>query len=623
MSRTTIVCLFVLLFCPVALFAQDTDDRLKADMGLTQMKPLYPLPGSEITDTRPMITVDLSGLESPVAPSTVIVLINGSDVTQKADINPSYILFQPPADLPPGSYEVRATAQNVNGQAVEPLGWKFFIKGVAPSREAEEGDRTTGNLDISNDFVFADYTPQSGFDITSIFEEKEGSKLNVDFNFTNISEGRTIIGAYNRKTRSYTGQTIDKGRYYYFNTHFDAVMGNYWLDLSDLTVAGTEMLGMKIDKRDGPWKFQFFSGRSQDPSTSGTFKQVTNGLTGSYDWGNRGSTHITLLSAYELDRGGTAAVNVPARDEIISVRHEQDVTENVSAALEAAHNIRKPQTGGASRNDAYKFLITGVANTVSGEIELYSIPKDYVPVAEGSSQTLNSNRKGYRAQGDYEVTDWLGMGAEYEEYDAEATVSAAQETVKYSSGYVTVSTDVMPALTFRRSKLTSSQGTTSESDSVSMFLLAPATFVFPSARLSISWQDVNFTAPTMLTNSKVWLFSVNTPLTRFLDLSAYYSTSDLTTSLTATATNQKNMSLGLNWRIMPDKLVWSGKYELLKNTGASSDNRKKQILSSFNYQATQEYALIFSTDFVSYSDVVNPAFTYDQSIWRTGVEWDF
>lgn len=619
--RIHLVLLFLLLFPCVAL--AQTGDRLKADMGLTQMKPMYPLPGSEITDTRPMITIDLSGLETPVSPSTVIMLVNGSDVTQKADINPSYILFQPITDLPPGSYEVRVTAQNVNGQAVEPLGWKFVIKGAAPSRQAEDGDRTTGNLNISNDFVFADYSPQNAFDITSIFEEKEGSKLNVDFNFTNISEGRTVIGSYNRKTRSYTGQSQDKWRYYYLNTHFDAVAGNYWLDLSDLTVAGTEMLGVKIDKRDGPWKFQFFSGRSQDPSTSGGFKQVTSGMRGDYEWSQRSRTLVTLLSAYELDRGETTATNVPARDDIISVRHEVDASNNVSATLEVAHNIRKPQTGGASRNDAYKFLITGVANAVSGEIEVYNIPRDFVPVAEGSSRTLNSNREGFRAQADYSVTEWLDTGVEYEEYDADASLSTAAESVRYGNGYVTISTDVMPALTFRRSKLTSSQGTTSESDSVSMFLLAPATFVFPAARLNVSWQDVDFTAPALSTNSRVWLFSVNTPLTSTLDLSAYYSTSDLTTSLTATATNQKNMSLGLNWRIIPDRLVWSGKYELLKNTGASSDNRKKQVLSSFNYQTTQDYALTLSTDFVSYSDAVNPAFTYDQNIWRTGVEWDF
>ncbi len=299
-----------IIFAGTVAAQTPTDERLKDEMGLKRLRVVYPEAGAALTETRPAIAVDASSLEIPLDPKTVIVTFNGTDVTENADINAAYIIYEPPAPLPTGDYEVRITAKNIEQADIEPLSWTFSVGAAAaapvqaPEQPSlEKKDNTTGKLSVSTDYITAIYTPQPNIDISQLFAEKEGMKLNSDLSFANTSEGRTLIGSYHRETQYYTDIEIDKGRLNYYDANFKATLGSFWTAYSDLTIIGAEMNGAMFEKEDGPFKLQLFSGRTQDPSTSGTFKQNTTGLRGAYAWGKRNTTTVTLLSAYEKDDG--------------------------------------------------------------------------------------------------------------------------------------------------------------------------------------------------------------------------------------------------------------------------------------------------------------------------------
>jgi len=66
---------------------------LKDQMGVKRFKVVYPEDGSVVKETKPGIAVDASALETPVDPKTVVLTLNGTDVTADADINAAYILY--------------------------------------------------------------------------------------------------------------------------------------------------------------------------------------------------------------------------------------------------------------------------------------------------------------------------------------------------------------------------------------------------------------------------------------------------------------------------------------------------------------------------------------------------
>jgi len=614
-----------LLFTASAFSQTDTDRRLKDEMGLTRMTAAYPAPGARINETTPMIAADASNLAVPMDPTSARIFLNGADVTDNAEITQAYIVYQPADPLRAGQYDVRITAKDMNKNDIEPLSWSFFIgssgaAGAGGLTAVSNEDNTSGRVSISTDYVTAAYVPQSSLDVSQIFKEKEGMKFNTDLSFANSSSGRTLVGTIHRETQYYTDIEIDKVRLNYNDDNFSAVLGNAWFSLSDLTVLGTELAGMRVDRRDGPWGLTVFSGRTQDPSTSGTFKQMTSGLRGSYDWNKKNTSYITALTAVEKDDEEHALSGTPSRDALIGGMHEYKITQDLTASFEGVLNTHRfKDTAESQHSGAWRAALTGSLKDFSGEAEAYDIGADFLPIAEGSSKYLKSDRKGYRAKGSYKVTEFLTTGGEYEQYDTRST----DITTKRGNAFVTVNYEMLQALTYRKSKLVSN-GTVSESDGVTATLLLPPTKVFTETRLGGVWQNNTYTGSGVVTDTTVNMFSLSTSFKDILSLSAGYgiSDSDSLTVSTATGANSKNKNLyvSLGWNIIPFKLMWTGRYEMSENTGTSVDNSEKWYKTGLKYAFDKTYSMNLSYENGKYSDTVTPVYDYSQDIIRTGLE---
>lgn len=612
------LCCFLLL-ASLAAAQTATGDRLKDEMGLLRLQVVYPQPGETIEPGQPMISADASHLETPLDPQTVVVVLNGAEVTDNAEIAPSYIVYQPMEPLPAGRYEVRIMAKNVKREDIEPLAWTFTVAGEGPQPAAgPQADNTSGRLIFSSDYIDADYTPQSAVQVPDLFREKEGSKLNVDFNFSNISEGRTILAAYRRETQYYTDVELDKARMNYFDSNFSAALGHFWFRLTPLTVMGTELAGMRIDKQYGRWTLTGFGGRTQDPSTGGTFKQSAGGVSAAFAWDKRNTTHLTSLAAWEYDDPFFAQASTPARDEIASLFHEYRHSDNVLANIELATNMRREQGSAADHDGAFRLYAMANGDMHTFEAEAYRIDENFLPIAEGSARFLKSDRDGYRVKASVRPWDPVNIGGEYEEYDIAST---GQDTRRHNA-FVSISHGALQSLTWRTGQL-KSNGTVSDTDGVAAIVVIPASGNFTETRIAAGWQNIDYSGTGILTDTTVVTASINTWYRDRLGFSTSYSITDSDNILAVTSTKSKNLALGLNWNIIPFKLMWTGRYERLDNSGSSVGNEEERIRTTVKYTVDKTYAWNFGYDRINYDDSVSPVYTYDQHIFRTGMEMNF
>lgn len=625
----TIIALAVLVIgtCQAEAQTPDTEEIVKDEMGIKRLKAVYPPPGGVVQERLVMIAADASSLESPLDPNTVTVTLDGADVTESAEITAAYVVYETPEPLSTGRHEVRITAKDVERRRIEPLSWTFTVatdvKPAAtgdqvPLETQEQRDNTRGRLDVSTDYVTAEYVPQSAIDVSDLFREKEGMKLNIDLSFSNTSEGRTIIGSYHRNTQYYTDIEQDKGQLRYSDSNFSSQLGYFWLKYSDLTVLGTELGGALLEKEINSWKLAAFAGRTQDPSTSGTFKQNAGGIRGAYSWSDRNTTTLTLITAEEKYDPVFAQSANPARDRIASIRHDLAYNGNLSAYLEMAVNERQERGNAAAKDEAIKFAAQGNYTDLRGRIEVYSIGDNYLPIAEGSAKFLETDREGYLVSGDWKAAKRITAGGEYEEYDE----LSSDETTRRNNAFVAVSLSDTASVTYRKRKLTRN-GTESQSDAVNARFTLPATSMFAETRVVAGWQDIDYSSPLALSNTVVRMLALNTSFRDILQVSLSHSVSDTSDLRNNTDTENKNFALGLNWNIIPFKLMWIGRYEISDNSGHNVDNEETRIKTTIKYVIDPVYTLNLGAEWVDYVNAESPDLDYDQAIVRSGVEWKF
>ncbi len=640
---TTIMLMALALFSAPAV-ARDTDAINKEELGLLKLVAVYPEPGSIISDKLPMITADASSLESHVDTNSVKVFLNGADVTSDSEIAPTYIVYQPPTPLTDGIYEVRISASNIAGNTIEPLTWTFTIGTGTPRQQtpdqpaeiSEPTDNTTGRLSFSVDSVSAFFTPNNAVDTTQLFREKEGAKFNTDLTFTNSSDSRTITGTFHRETQDYTDVEQDRGRLNYYGTNYSAALGYFWFSLSDLTITGTELAGLSVDKTYGRWDYTFFAGRTQDPSSGSATRQNALGTKAAFNWNQNNTTAATFVQSRDSDKddsyltNGTAA---PETNSITAIMHTFSLDKNWKFSLEEAHASRNPRDGSRTGDFASRFTFQGNATryTVSGEA--YNIGANYLPVSEGGSKYLKSNREGFKIKLDTKRISIFNAGGEYESYDTDETTSAQALSTERSTAFIAISSGILQTLSVRKSYLTSG-GVLSDTDSdttgVNAVILLPSYGVMAETRISAGWQTINYSilyssAAYTDTETEVLNLGLSTAYKDILSFSSSYSDSDsdILSSGTPRKSRNRNYNFGLNWNIIPFKFFAASRYEIVRNTGTDIDNQEDRLKNTLKYVFDEKYSATLSYDTTTYRDEINPVYDYKQRTLRTGMEMSF
>ena len=97
-----------------------------------QVEDMRPEPDSLIGSPYPQIYARFSDGASPVNPSTVRVIFDGTDVSDSATISSAYVSFTPPQALDTGTHRVEITGQADDGTPFS-AGWSFRVD-VGPVR---------------------------------------------------------------------------------------------------------------------------------------------------------------------------------------------------------------------------------------------------------------------------------------------------------------------------------------------------------------------------------------------------------------------------------------------------------------------------------------------------------
>lgn len=612
--------IFVLVLVVASILTSSARAAEAAKSG-SGIKAIYPAPGETVEKTRPLITADLTGLATPADKNTIVVFFDGADVTGSADVTVSYVMYRPPDDLYGGAHKIKIKGKDASGAVIPPFEWTFHIKAFEPGYVPS--DNTRGKLTMSTDFSQVFYEENKDYKVSDILQEKEGAKFNMNFDMSNVSGGRTVIATFHRETQMYTDIEIDKGNVRYFDSKFEAAAGHFRVKLSDLTISGVELGGVKIDKPVGNWKFSLFSGRSQDPSTSGTFKQITSGLRTQYSWDSRNTTSLTWLIAQETDNEFFRQVALPGEDRIAGVMHEYKYDERFSATLEGAANTREEYGKTGVDDEAVKLGIKAKVGFVNAELDAYDLGENFVPVGDGNSKYLLNNRRGVRGRGVATPADWITAGGEYEQYDSWDAGVSREKTTKRGNAFVALSNSYRQRVQYTKSKLVTTRGVVSETDSMTASMFTPRAGVFKNGRASVSVQDSQYTDGKIYTDSYMVVVAGGIWFRDILGISSSLTLGDVKVAPLGTATENSKFSIGLDWNIMPGVLTLKTQYENLDSDGTGVDNHETRFRNNLRYVTSESYAWLLGFDRIVYDNKITPEFDYQQNILRSGLEVSF
>ncbi len=614
--RTTIIAFMAVVYAVQAspVNAAQTVGIQKDELGIRRMAVVYPMPGSTISDMQPMITIDFSALETQVDIASVIITFDGFGVSEESEINPVYAVYKPEGKLVPGKHEVRVTAKNVNHEDIEPLAWLFTV--VDTTGKADAGaDRTTGRLLVSTDYISADYAKMQNYDIAERFREKEGMKTNADLSFTNSSDGRTLSGTYHRETQTYSDMEIDKFRIQYIDTKFRADAGHFWAQWTDLSLLGGEIEGVQVSKNIGSNRFQIISGRTQDPSTSNGDRQFTSGIRSESTIGKHTLGLIGLVSS---NNPGASSADASTRQKLLSVQDEYAITDFMIARVELAKSIDGQIGANTTRNDAMRMQFVTLTEIYSAEAEYYRMDTGFLPISEGSSKFLKSNRKGYRVKGDWRALAWINAGAEYEDYD---TLSNDQRS-KRSQYYMTLKKNGK-SLTARNSRLEVSSGTTSKTTGITADYVIKPVGPFGASRLSAGWMNIDFSSLNINSKTDNFQFALRGTYGRRLLFSLSSSHGDSEESMTAAVTESASKNGSLTWHAIPGKLSLSVKYDAVTSESTGVDRKETTGKAGMKYTIDDTTSVTLDCERISSRDEVTPVYNYTQKIIRSGMERSF
>lgn len=113
----------------------DTRDIIPLPVGQESMI-ISPSPDEPVSPENALIAVSLYYLEN-VDSSSILVSLDGNNVTEKSKISDDLIVYNP-GKLEPGNHQAKILLKRTNGQSYESLSWVFHVSGAASAaRETE------------------------------------------------------------------------------------------------------------------------------------------------------------------------------------------------------------------------------------------------------------------------------------------------------------------------------------------------------------------------------------------------------------------------------------------------------------------------------------------------------
>ncbi len=440
------------------------------------------MPGETITDQEPMITFKLPA-EVDIASAIIKVFLDGDEITSEIQLNPDYIFFSPLIPLTFGMHNMLVVFQDSEdndytsetGTIVPKMAWSFRVARVtaptpsAAQRAASQRQQpvtTTGKLILklktidTKEFTRALNPASSLRDI----KYQEGNEVSSTLDFTHRFYGKTYIGHYDRSTEQITGRTNDNFSLRYLDTdNNDITFGDFYLtsdEFSQLTINGVQMRGIKY-KHASRRKYTttYFYGRSQD-AQDGRLKRFSYGAKFDATLSRSHTIKASALKSYEkatCTYGISRCYANPAEDNIFSIRDLYTYSKTLRLDSEAVLARRQKSAGYPARYDsANRTTLTYNPKTFYLQVGHRSVGPYFNPTVLGTY--IETDRKGSFGEFRYSnKSKQLSLNSFYDVYHNNLHHQKTDNiTDKYYNSRVGATLDygwILPTLTLSYNKL--------------------------------------------------------------------------------------------------------------------------------------------------------------------------
>lgn len=88
---------------------------------------MYPNPGKAVENEQPVIGLNYSEFPMAINPESVQLMIDGVDMTHKAQVTEDAVFFQPEDPMGKGAHKIVIKARTSSGSRIEPIAWNLVI----------------------------------------------------------------------------------------------------------------------------------------------------------------------------------------------------------------------------------------------------------------------------------------------------------------------------------------------------------------------------------------------------------------------------------------------------------------------------------------------------------------
>jgi len=452
----------------------------------------------------------------------------------------------------------------------------YFILKVLPFVPVPEVKKWTGNVQI-------------GYQDAQAVEPVTSLNLRV---VNLLPEGRYLKFSTSGRSTLTTDPKLSNFLMSYHSKKLDVSIGDFTTALSPLTLSRSR--GIKVENRLGRLSLVGLVGSSQK-----TFEGDLYGLRASTDLTN----NLELAANYvQGNKGQNSAASLEAE---FTLSPEITLSGEYGwSSYEGEETEQERKRGNAFRVGASAYL------------EKLSLDGSYERTGDNffsvANTTLLNGQEEYDVSLDYSFTDYISGTLYYNQYDE--NLSEEGDIFRYSLADASLSFffPKLPSLTliYDISKNFSNEDSEVLIDDTTDTFTAGISYSIKKVRLSVSHSKSDYkdkmefpSRETTMSNA----YGISAPWGRYLVLSANYGTSDTKDLIALNTAKYRYVTLGIEYKIIPDKLSFSTQYRVGRNRDSEDtvNNRKITTNLTLSYYPTKKnmvqlgYVLTDEDNFVS------------------------
>ena len=500
-------------------------------------------------------------------------------IRQFKDVDPSEVLtenitFDIPVEYS-GSYHYRVSIEFEK----EVLFSHYFILKILPFAPVPEVKKWTGSVQIG-------------------YQDSQAVEPTTNMNLRAVNllpEGRYLKFSTSGRSSPAVNPELSNFLVSYHSKKLDVSAGDFTTGLSELTLGRSR--GVKVESRLGRLSLVGLVGSSQK-----TFEGDLYGL--------RGSANLT--DNFEL------AVNYvqgkKGQNSIASLEAEFALSPEITLSGEYGWSSYEGDEIGLERKRGNAFRIGA-----SAYLEKLTLDGSYQRTGDNFFSVTNpaflggqEEQEEHDVSLDYSFTDYINGTLYYNRYHE--NLSEEEDIFRYSLADASLSFSLpkLPSLTLSYDIIENFSNGSSEvliDDSTNTFTVG-ISYPIKKVRFSISHSTSDYKDRTEFPSRETTVsntYGISAPWGKHLVLSVDYGTSDTKDLIALNITKYRYVTLGMEYKIVPDKLSFSTQYKIGRNKDIENtvDNRKVTTTLSLSYYPTRKnvvqlsYVLTDKDNFIS------------------------